>query len=192
MNDLHTTTLVTDAVQPAPAGLGLHSLKVRLQIPHLRWIVAGLVCVSALTLGVMLLSNNGDWGLMNQRLFGQVQLTSGTFSAKSVNELNRLSWQWGLDTMDAMDALTAEITHVEAILATQPVDTGKLKTAQRAMARAEVRLDTLMSDKAKLLTVSHVFGQDQLYAPEVADSMFALQSHLAEVKTKLNEISQAQ
>lgn len=187
MNDLHTTTLVTDAVQPAPAGLGLNRLNVRLQIPHLRWIVAGLVILSTATLGVMLLSNNGDWPLMNQRLFGQVQLTSGTFSAKSLNELNRLSWQWGLDTMDAMDAVTKEITHVEAVLAAQPLDTEKLKRAQQAMDLAQTRLDTLMSDKAKLLTVSHIFGQDQLYAPEVSDSMFALQSRLAEVKTKALE-----
>lgn len=185
MNNLHPTSQVTEAVHHAPTGVDLSRFKLSVQIPYLGWILAGVVSLSVAALTVMLLSNNGDWALLNQRLFGQVQLTTGTYAAKSVSDLNRLSWQWGLDTMDTMDALETELTATEAVLTQVSVSASELKRAERKLLVAEARLNTHLSDKAKLIRVAQVLGQDQLYAPEYSDSLFELQSRLAEVKTRL-------
>lgn len=129
-------------------------------------ILGALLVAGTIVGGISLLSANGDFGLLQQRLFGQAHLSTGTYSARSVEELNRLSWDNGLAILENLDSMNAALTRLEAMRSQKATSGFEAAQVKTQLDRSRKALRELLNDRNTLLKVSRVLRAASLFTPE--------------------------
>ncbi len=172
--------LVKAAVWENFSVLQQHSLFQNLNLKKGYGVLVALGLSFVLIAGVFFLTGQGDLGILQQRLFGQVHLSSGTFSAQSVTALNQLSWGNGLDIMESLDTVNEDLDSLKNLRPSVPEDHAAIQRTMQSLQHTEARLNALLQDKKVLLKTARVLKTRTLYAP-------VYEGYLLETQTKLRQ-----
>jgi hypothetical protein len=150
-------------------------------------LLAALLVAGSIVAGVYHYSGQGDFVVLKQRLFGEVHLSEGTYSARTLKDLNQLSWENGLEIIATLDTMNKTLQTLEAMTDGEvPADTStaKLKTT---LADSESQLKALLKDRRALEKAASLLKADQLYTPVYQEYLRETLSRLTSVKQSLEK-----
>jgi hypothetical protein len=133
--------------------------------------------------GVNKYTANGDVSVLKQRLFGKVHLSTGTYSARSVDDLNQLSWDNGLLILETLDSLNTTIKVLEATPANTPAERTKIARTKVTLEKTQARLKKLLHDRKAILKTANVFQASDLYTPEYRGYLKETLAKIASLKS---------
>lgn len=162
---LYKSPLVKEAVIDSVAMVQRHWSGCNPSVKKLFTVLGALLVAGGITAGISHFTANGDINVLKQRLVGQVELSTGTYSARSLGELNQLSWDNGLEILAALDALNKSIQTVQALQQHPDAHATEHNRAQSDLKRSLNRVHTLLKDRRVLLETAQRFHSDKLYSP---------------------------
>jgi hypothetical protein len=128
-------------------------------------VLGALVVAGLITAGVCQLTANGDINVLKQRLVGEVHLSTGNYSARTLGELNQLSWENGLEMLTALDMANDNIKSLETLQAQPGSDPHDLAKSRYQLKKSLGRVHALLQDRKVLLKSAKLFRETTLYTP---------------------------
>ncbi len=183
------TLFVKQAVLQCVSGLQERVVFQLTQVQKLCLVLLAVAIAGLITLGICKLSDNGNLAVLKQHVFGQVHLSTGTYSARSRYELNELSWQNGLDILGALDKVNENIQAISRLQAGSPIDEGQLIESQHLLGASVSQMNALLKDRSEIQKSAHLLKANQLYTPEYQEYLHDTLAKLANVEAK-SRISQ--
>lgn len=124
----------------------------------------------------------GDIAVLKQRLLGQVHLSTGTYSARTISDLNRLSWENGLEIIATLDTINQGLNTLESPPHGNRLKRTTLVTTKTEMNQSIAELNALLQDRKKLLHSAHILKSSKLYSP-------VYQTYLTETMRKITKFN---
>ncbi len=146
---------------------------------------AALLIAGSIVAAVFHFSGNGNISVLQQRIIGQIHLSTGDYSARPAGELNQLSWENGLDMMAALDTVNNVIGELETLQTTSPVNQSKLIRTQKQLKHAVAQVHTLLRDRKTILQAAEKLKVNNLYTP-------VYHAYLQETMSKVSALTLAE
>lgn len=155
-------TFVKEAVLDGVSHVQRQWMETQASVNKTYLVLAAIAMASVLTVGAVQISGGGSMSVMQQRLFGQLHLSTGTYSARTLGDLNAASWENGLVILETLDALNSNIRVIEGEVSAS--------RAEKAAAASEFeesmkRIRTLLKDRKAILKSARALQAKELYAP---------------------------
>lgn len=148
-------------------------------------VVLALFISTGLVTGICQFSAQGDIAVLKQRLVGQVHLSTGSHSARTVSELNQLSWDNGLLVLEALDTVNKRVGEVEKLRLNPQASKSTLAHAMIGLKKSVDELDVLLQDRKTLLSTAQLLKTSQLYSPVFEEYMKDTMAKVQEVQKSL-------
>jgi len=149
------------------------------------YLVAGALVVAGFAVWGICHYTGGDMTVLRQRLLGEVKLSSGIYPARSIHELNALSWDNGLSVLETLDNLNVQIQDLEKLQANPKTSPENIARAQTKIRESQRQVDALLTDQKILLQTAGLFKSHTLYTP-------VYQEYLHDTLAKLSSLNVAQ
>ncbi len=130
------------------------------------------------------MSGQGEMNLLKQRFFGQIQLSSGTYAARNISDLNQLSWDNGLEIITALDKMNHALRSYEAAMDDPHTNHNQLIQNRADVKRAINDLRVLLKDRKAIEQTAQNMDSTKLYTP-------VYKQYLSETMDKLTELKLA-
>lgn len=148
-------------------------------------VVLALFISTGLVTGICQFSAQGDIAVLKQRLVGQVHLSTGSHWARTVSDLNQLSWDNGLLILESLDTVNKHVNEVEKLRANPKVSKSTLAQATIDLKKSVDELNILLQDRKTLLDSAHLLRTSHLYSPVFEEYMNDTMAKVHEVQKSL-------
>lgn len=153
------------------------------QYGHQHWlgISIGAVLLLFLLVNPGILPSKASLDKLKQQLFGEMTLSTGVYSVHSGDDLNRLSWDTGLEIMETLDEVNHSLTTLDD-LAASGNDSQQLSERAEllvALRHQRQKLTNLLADKAKIEAARKPYGDMVLMTPAYDDYWEKTQAKLS-------------
>jgi hypothetical protein len=182
MNLLKPIPVKKEMVQNSLQGVQKQLLSVEPSRHKVALLSAALI-LSALLVGGLYAVSGGDMNVLRQRLIGQVTLSTGTFSARSMRDLNQLSWDNGLQILATLEAVDTTIALIQSSQSEPKYSAKKLAQHMAQLKTYEKEIQQLLKDRQALNKAAAALKTNEsLYAPVYSEHLHDTMDKITAIK----------
>ncbi len=184
--NFNKSLVVKEAVMGSIAVFRERRLPVQLNPRQFKVLATSLGVAGVIVLGLFFISGQGDLTVLRQRLVGQVHLSTGVYSARTVTQLNHLSWQNGLDILTALETVNGNLRQLEKLQSKPRTKKAHILAARRSLNESVKKLDVLLADRQILEDAAKILKANTLYTPVYQEFLKDTMARVADASPRKN------